>query len=155
MQTPSDHGSKENTSVESLQPEASTEQEDAAAFEKWINSPVSSGFPEDLYGRLKWAWFAACKYKTSACSLLQQGGKGEAATPTTKGLPNAETDNPLCHWLYDLITLYKTPEAVCFWLNTPHPQLGGVRPITAVLGVPNGNEKVAAIVDQLASGAYL
>lgn len=115
MQTPSDSGSKENKSVESLQPEASTEQEWTVGYDdeqgytvacgQWPEVPL--GFGEIAHGRAR----AIVTAHNSACSLLRQEnktlseendgmaaiiqrleGKGEAATQTPQSdVANEET----------------------------------------------------------------
>lgn len=76
-------------------------------------------------------------------------------TDSRRVFRTSRTGNTSCGWLHDLITLYKAPEAVCLWLASPHPLLNGCRPIDVVIASAGGEKRVAAIVDQLASGAYL
>lgn len=94
----------------------------------------------------------------SRATPIGSGVKEEAAnasTPTPMGLHNEETGAPKGEWLQDLITLYETPETVCAWLYAPHRLLDNMAPIVIVLGQKDGSKKVAAIVEQLTSGAYL
>lgn len=56
-------------------------------------------------------------------------------------------------WISDLPSLFRTDEDVVRWLTTKHPQLDNRSPLEAIR--ESDEFKVATIVDQLASGAYL
>lgn len=101
--------------------------------------------------------------KQSSSSLSASADKVEkekdfaiASNPdAVERVASEETGEIKRKWLNDLITLYETPEAVCAFLATSHPMLNGARPIDVVIASVDGEKRVAAIVDQLASGAYL
>jgi putative toxin-antitoxin system antitoxin component (TIGR02293 family) len=79
---------------------------------------------------------------------ITRWSKGEAAPSIDKQTAMAQL-----RWVADRLADFYAPDEVRLWLQSPHPQLGGVRPYDLI--VDGRTAEVLEVIERLDSGVYL